>query len=401
MSIIAFEIQAEKVQAEKQRAFGARKFSWATLGFRTLTPFHRLQVLYVGFWFIVPCYEHSARQWWLLLLAFAVFLPFFTALHQGQRLGVRVLGLVGLLALAFVYVPYNLSAFGIYIFIATALNHIGSGARTFFRLLAGLCAFIVAQALLFHSPTWEILSAVGACTIGGVTVFLQSQTQKADARLRMAHDEIEQLAKTAERERIARDLHDVLGHTLSLIAVKSELAARLLETDPERSALELAEIQTTARRALSEVRQTVSGYRAQGLEAEIQQAGAALAASGIAFTSRPERVPRLPAQQEASLALILREAVTNILRHSGARTCAIALTQEPAGTTLEIRDDGRGISGEEGNGLRGMRERVRDLGGALQLRSESGTALRITLPKLHSATHGESVPGILNVATQH
>ncbi len=382
MSIAAFEIRAER-----NRAFSGRRFSWATLGFLTLSPFHRLQVLYVGFWFIYPCYAHSARQWWLLLLAFLVFLPFFTALHQGQRQAVRVVGLVGLLLLALVYVPYNLSAFGIYIFIATALNHIGSSARAFVRLLGGLCAFIVAQALIFHSPTWEILSAVGACVIGGVTVFLQCQTRKADARLRMAHDEIEQLAKTAERERIARDLHDVLGHTLSLITVKSELAARLLASDPQRTAQELAEIQTTARRALAEVRQTVSGYRTQGLEAEIQQATVALAASGVTVTSRPEHVPRLPAQQEASLALILREAVTNIVRHAGARTCAITLQAGPAEIVFEIRDDGRGLAGEEGNGVLGMRERVRELGGALELRSSAGTVLRLVLPAV--------LPGVL------
>ncbi len=396
MSITAFEILADR-----NRSFGARKFSWATLGFKTLEPFHRLQVLYVGFWLIEPCYEHSARQWWLLLPAFAIFLPFFTALHQGQTRTTRIVGLIGLLLLAFVYVPYNLSAFGIYIFIATALSEIGPTARAFFSLLAGLCIFIVAQAWMFHSPTWEILSAIGASTLAGVTVFLQCQTRKADARLRMAHDEIEQLAKTAERERIARDLHDVLGHTLSLISIKSELAARLLPTDPERTAQELAEIQTTARRALAEVRQTVSGYRAQGLAAEIAQAAAALAASGVTLMSSPEKMPRLPAQQEASLTLILREAITNIVRHAEAHSCAISITANKSVTVLEVRDDGCGIHGGEGNGLRGMRERVRELGGELQVSSESGVVLRVMLPGVQSqvlSTHSMAEGMLSSVA---
>ncbi len=375
MTLSAFE-----VAASRRDAFGRGGFSWATLGFRNLTHFHRLQLLYVGFWLIQPCYAHSARQWWALLLAFLVFLPFFTALHQGQRRSVRLTGLAGLLCLALVYVPYNLSAFGIYIFISTALNHIATGTRSFYRLLGGLCLFIVLQAWVFHQPTWELLCATGATLIGGLTVWFQCQSRKADARLSMAHDEIEQLAKSAERERIARDLHDVLGHTLSLIAVKSELAGKLLETDPERTARELAEIQATARRALSEVRQTVSGYRAQGLEAEFQQAGSALAAAGVAVNIIPAKPPRLPAQQEASLALILREAVTNILRHAEARACSITLSSTGAGTTLEVSDDGRGLSGEEGNGLLGIRERVRELGGTLALHSESGTLLRVTLP---------------------
>ncbi len=387
MSLIAFELAASR-----RSAFGRGGFSWATLGFRNLIPFHRLQLFYVGFWFIVPAYAHSARQWWLLLLAFLVFLPFFTALHQGQRQPVRILGLSGLLLLAFVYVPYNLSAFGIYIFIATALNHLAAGARSFYLLLAGLCAFVALQAWVFHQPTWELLSAIGACTIGGLSVWFQCQSRKADARLRMAHDEIEQLAKSAERERIARDLHDVLGHTLSLIAVKSELAGRLLDSDPERTARELVEIQTTARRALSEVRQTVSGYRAQGLEAEFQQAASALASAGVAATITPAKPPRLPAQQEASLALILREAVTNIIRHADARACCITLTSTGEGTTLEVRDDGRGLSGDEGNGLLGIRERVRELGGTLALHTESGTVLRVTLPASQLGKSAQASP---------
>ncbi len=374
MSLIAFELAASR-----RGAFGREKFSWATLGFRNLTPFHRLQLLYVGFWLIQPAYAQSARQWWTMLLAFLIFLPFFTALHQGQRQSIRLTGLAGLLALAFVYVPYNLSAFGIYIYVATALNHLATGARSFYLLLAGLCGLIAVQAWIFHQPTWELLSAIGACCIGGLTVWVQCQSRKADARLAMAHDEIEQLAKSAERERIARDLHDVLGHTLSLIAVKSELAGRLLQSDPERTARELAEIQTTARRALSEVRQTVSGYRAQGLEAEFQQAASALASAGVAATLTPATPPRRPAQQQAALALILREAVTNIIPHADARICAVTLTSTSEGTTLEVRDDGRGLSGDEGNGLLGIRERVRELGGTLDLDGSSGTVLRVAL----------------------
>ena len=341
-------------------------------------------LVYVGFWVIQPFYDHQTRPWIYLLLALLAFVPlFFLALYGNLRM--RRLCTLGMLALALVYVPVNESAFGIYFYLPWFLINLVESDAAFFRLIGLECTIIVLQAWVFHLSSWEWSVGIGVCALSGLNAVRMRQQERANTKLRMAHDEIEQLAKAAERERIARDLHDVLGHTLSLITVKSELAARLLASDPARTAQELAEIEVTARRALAEVRQTVSGYRAQGLEAEIQQATAALAASGVTVTSRPEKMPRLPAQQEASLALILREAVTNIVRHAGARTCAIALEEGPERTVLVVRDDGRGIAGEEGNGLRGMRERVRELGGELQVRSDGGAVLSVALPSLPPA----------------
>ena len=345
-------------------------------------------LVYVGFWVIQPFYEHKTRMWIYLALALLAFVSlYFGALYGHLR--TRRLCTLGILALALVYVPVNQSSFGIYFYLPWFLINMVESDAAFFRLIGIECTIIVVQAWVFHLDSWEWSVAIGVCALSGMNAVRMRQQERSNTRLRMARDEIEQLAKTAERERIARDLHDVLGHTLSLIAVKSELAGRLLGTDPARATQELAEIETTARRALTEVRQTVSGYRAQGLEAEIQQATAALAAAGVTLTSRPPRLPRLPAQQEASLALILREAVTNIVRHAGARTCAITLVAEDTRTMLEVRDDGCGMVREEGNGLRGMRERVGELGGDLQVLSESGTAVRVVLPRVQLPPPGE------------
>ena len=376
--------------ARNGRAFRGRPFSWWTLGLRTMTPYHRLHVWYVCFWLIVPSFSHSRMQWALLLLAFLIFLPFYTAMHEGETRAMRLVGLLGLSVLAFVYVPYNISAFGLYIYIATGLDYFSPRIDTFYRLLGALCLLIVGQFFVFHLPLWELGCAIASSALAGITTMMQCRQRRADARLSMAQDEIEQLAKTAERERIARDLHDVLGHTLSLITVKSELAARLLPIEPERAAQELAEIEATARRALSEVRQTVSGYRAQGMEHEVQEAAAMLRAAGIPLTERPATFPRLPAQAEAALALILREAVTNIVRHAGARTCSISLRVEGDATVLEVRDDGCGLAGREGNGMRGMRERVADLGGQLQVHSGGGTSLRVALPGTRGSVLSDS-----------
>ena len=358
-------------------------------------------LVYVGFWVIQPYYDQQPKQWLYLAYAFAAFLLCFCGGLYGS-LRVRRLSIVGMLAVALVYVPVNQSSFGIYFYIPWFLLNVVEGDLAYSALIALECVIVLLQAHFQHLHSWEWSISVGICALSGTNAVRLRQQARANAKLRMAQSEIEQLAKTAERERIARDLHDVLGHTLSLIAVKSELAERLLASDPERTARELAEIQTTARRALSEVRQTVSGYRAQGLEAELQQAAAALAAAGVTVTSRPGKLPRLAAQQEASLALMLREAVTNIVRHAGARSCAISLETSAAGMVLEMRDDGCGFRGVEGNGLRGMRERARELGGALMLRSDSGAVLRIMLPLPEpeaSQVHSGEARGLVSAAS--
>ena len=200
----------------------------------------------------------------------------------------------------------------------------------------------------------------------------------------MAHEEIEQLAKTAERERIARDMHDVLGHSLSLIVLKSELAGRLLASQPARAALEIAEIETAARQALAEVRKTITGYRSEGFASELTRAAQVLETAGVRL-NKPAKAPYLTPRHEATLSLVLREAVTNIVRHAGASECSIEVSTEQDRTQLVIADDGRGDIRQEGNGLRGMRERVQELGGSLSLESSRGTRLHIELPQFRES----------------
>jgi two-component system sensor histidine kinase DesK len=197
--------------------------------------------------------------------------------------------------------------------------------------------------------------------------------------LLMAQEEVEQLAKIAERERIARDLHDVLGHTLSVIVLKSELAAKLAEKDPARAAQEIRDVERISRDALSQVRSTVRGYQSRGLLAEVEQAKTALTAAGVQ-TQCDFGAPKLPAAQEGVLALALREAVTNVIRHAKATSCYLTLRQENGSCRLQIKDDGCGSASAEGVGLSGMRQRVESLGGQLQREISSGTCLTITLP---------------------
>ncbi|WP_229776022.1 sensor histidine kinase [Deinococcus ruber] len=206
-------------------------------------------------------------------------------------------------------------------------------------------------------------------------------------RLARVQAEKEKLAADAERERIARDLHDLLGHTLSVIVLKSELARKLAERDPARAIAEIADVERISREALGEVRSAVRGYRGSGLSAELARSKVALDAAGVRLElDAPELNSgglNLPAAVEYAMEMVLREAVTNIVRHAHARNAAVRVLREGQAFVLEVRDDGSSKSDSphvEGTGLTSMRERVRATGGDVQVSRRSGTCLRASFP---------------------
>jgi len=231
-----------------------------------------------------------------------------------------------------------------------------------------------------HVDGWVLFyAALFPIVIGAGNTFF-AERNRMNRQLRKAHEEVEHLAKVAERERIARDLHDVLGHTLSVITLKSELAGKLIDRDPQRAGKEIREVEEISRQALSEVRDAIRGYRAQGLVAELAHAKATLETAGVSVQCDASTGLQLPAMQESVLSLAVREGVTNVVRHAQATNCRLRLEQNNGTCRLEIADDGQGFVSLEGNGLRGMRERVEMLGGTLERNNRSGTTLVITLP---------------------
>jgi two-component system sensor histidine kinase DesK len=235
-----------------------------------------------------------------------------------------------------------------------------------------LTAVAVAVFVQSDQGTWVlvfIVLAVGVMT-GGIRL-MGERGRQYDVMSR-------ELALVEERERVARDVHDVLGHSLTVVTVKAELAERLVDLDPARAKAELAEIQVLSRQALAEIRATVGGLRAARLGDELSSARTALAGAGI-----EAHVPSDPAavdpRHRTVLAWVLREATTNVVRHSDADTCWVEL----ATNRLTVRDDGRGMEGRpEGNGIRGLRERVGAAGGELSLSTPPGghgTVLEVTL----------------------
>ena len=204
---------------------------------------------------------------------------------------------------------------------------------------------------------------------------------EANQQLSQAREQIARLAVGEERLRFARDLHDLLGHSLSVIALKSELAGRLIKTTPGLAANEVDDIEQVARDALREVRDAVAGYRQPSLSAELAGAREALTAAGIELRAEGEHMP-LPPAVEAVLAWAVREGVTNVMRHSQAKRCTIRIFKKDGSAAVEVVDDGRGGTPEPGSGLHGLRERVLERGGTLTAEPlpHEGFRLRVTVP---------------------
>jgi two-component system sensor histidine kinase DesK len=256
------------------------------------------------------------------------------------------------------------------------------------RLVAFLTAAVLAVIPLLAPmiiPAWEAESGVAfAVLLAAFASFGVSRLAERNVELKAAQHEIHRLAVAEERERAARDLHDILGHSLTVIAVKAELAGRLLEVEPSRAAGEVADLERLAREALADVRRTVGAYREVSLATELASARSALAAAGVA-ADLPTSVGDLPPARSELFGWAVREGVTNVVRHSGARRCTIRVGPD----RVEVVDDGLGPAPEAGatgagHGLRGLRERAEQMGGHLTVGRATpgrGFLLRVSLPE--------------------
>jgi two-component system sensor histidine kinase DesK len=238
-------------------------------------------------------------------------------------------------------------------------------------------AVVAADGLLDDVFILPVMCLLTSFALQGTRHLVSVNTELMEAR-----DELARNAVAQERLRFARDLHDLLGHSLSLIALKSELAGRLAELDPARARAEMADVEAAARRALAEVRDAVSGYRQVSLAQALAEARSALSAAGITLRAPAPGEP-LPGAVDAVLGWVIREATTNVLRHSGARSVTVDLDQVDGDVTLTVTDDGSGTAtGASGAGLAGLAERVEALGGRLVAgpAGSSGFRLAATLP---------------------
>jgi two-component system sensor histidine kinase DesK len=251
-----------------------------------------------------------------------------------------------------------------------------------------LCSALVTVTQLLDHQNAGAVFGYTISTIGvGSLMLALADLRAKNCELSEARAELARMAVAAERERFARDLHDLLGHSLSVIALKSELAGRLLASDPEAAAGEIADVQTVARQSLTEVREAVSGYRQPTLDSELEGARIALSAAGV-DTSVVRAPVTLDPEVEGVLAWAVREGATNVIRHSRAQRCAITVALGDDGARVVITDDGVGAAsgGSDdatcGHGLEGLLERAASLGGRVEAGpiAEGGFRLAMTLP---------------------
>jgi two-component system sensor histidine kinase DesK len=342
-------------------------------------PFYMLMA-YFGFFFLQPIFDHAGwKEWLFTALGTIVFLVLYWGVLWLENKSWQLAGLGVMVLVGAAYAPFNSGASCFFIFAAALLPYILEQDSAVLGSIAIILAVAGLETWLLHLSGWFLFySCALSVVVGGTNIYFAQKTRMYQ-QLKIANREIEHLAKVAERERIARDLHDVLGHTLSVIILKSELAGKLIDHDPERAKAEIADVELTSRSALADVRSTIRGYRAHSLEAELKQAKATLETAGVAVKSESAEVRLTPAQ-ESVVSLVVREAVTNVVRHAQARNCHLRLMPVNGNCRIEIQDDGRGGGAVEGNGLRGMRERIEALGGTLERENRVGTRLSIEFP---------------------
>jgi len=258
------------------------------------------------------------------------------------------------------------------------------GRATVIGLLCctGLAVAISAATGLGYSNT-VVAGAVVA--LGNLLAHSAERRNVLMYRLKETRAELARAAVAEERLRISRDLHDLLGHSLSLITLKAELAGRVIGTDPERAAREITELETVARRSLTEVRQAVTSYRQPSLAAELVSSPRMLASAGIDCQLRVPAAYSLPPAVDAMLAWTVREGATNIVRHSAARHAEVVIELTGTAASARLSDDGTGPRGKTlpaGSGLVGLAERAARLGGALSAGAgeHGGFWLRVSVP---------------------
>src|SRR4249919_1118222 len=314
------------------------------------------------------------------IVAILVFLPTYFAFYRvGERIRPWLIAAIALIGYALI--PFNPGG-NTFIIYALAMVGIILPARPAIIAALAIFALMALEFFWLVSDPFYALGSVSVVAVIGTMVVAGNIYARArwrrNAELRLTQDEVRRLAGMAERERIGRDLHDLLGHTLSVVALKSELAGKLIDRDPAAAKLQIREVETVARQALAQVREAVAGIRATGLQAELAAARLALLAADVRLDQRLAPLA-LDAKVEFALAMALREATTNIIRHAEANRVEVELVEESPGLRLSISDDGRGGIARHGNGLTGMRERLQEIGGTLEIESLPGAGTRLVL----------------------
>ena len=339
-------------------------------------------LVYLGNLVWQPAFATTGVGGWLAALAVAAaFVPLFVLSYHAQP-RVRTAALVSTIALGLAASVVNIGASVLFVYAAAMVAQ--RRREVVLRWLIALSLLLAVPAVASAVPMpyrlWGIVPSLMFVWIVGFAARDQAERDRETQRLRIDRARAEQLAAAAERERIARDLHDLLGQTLTGLVVRAQLIESLAEVDPAGVVPEARQVEAAARDALAQVRAAVSGLSEVSLDDEIAAARRTLAAVGVEAVVEVSPADDPGPLLERCLALALREAVTNVVRHAGADRCTISLRREDDRWRLQVTDDGVGGDPVEGNGLRGMRERISAVGGMVEHRSRPGTTVVVSVP---------------------
>lgn len=336
-------------------------------------------VFYFVRFFVAPM---SLWDWVVNLGVLALFLPGYFLAFRYSKLVVPI-GLF-FIALSLLVAPFNWGANCFAIFACNFFAYSQPARRALGLILATVATLAVSAWLLDYHPVYFLLIGVIASLGSGLSAIFDRQRLTNIARKNRSLDEVQRLAQIAERERIGQDLHDLLGHTLTVVNLKAQLAHHLLDNgQTERARQALQTIESVAQKAVKEVRQAVTGYKTHSLQQELNDQRHYFAAMGIALVVDREDW-LLPPAMESQLIMMVREALNNVLKHAEAKQCRITFNRDAQHLYLLIEDNGRGIKQlgqlNDGNGIGGIRQRAEALGGHLAIEHRDGFALVITLP---------------------
>lgn len=352
--------------------------------------------------FLLP-EEHDIGFSAYVVLAFLgmFFFHLFFKPVQGVEIGIVVGGVIAFLACYFR--AYWCQGKELFFYIAaicligSVMSGINSGASVFFVYAAGFCCgfsprnkaffvllFVLLYVVSFSLLTQQLLSfwfpALFFSSIIGLLNIHQNEVQNKNKALKQSQQEIKQIAETAERERISRDLHDILGHSLSVITLKAELASKMIDKGITLDKIkdEIKAVETLSRATLAQVRGAVSGYNKATIAHELLQATVATQAAGIKLIENIA-VCELPLEVESELALIIRESITNVIRHADTNSVQVDLVNKNNELILTITDQGYIQDIKENSGIQNMRSRINKIGGQMKFIKLPNTQLQFTL----------------------
>lgn len=329
-----------------------------------------------------------------ILLTIFFFITFrYAYISKSWRVYVLTLILIGISFTSTYLFNYFYFSFYIAYFIGNIKDRVAFMTLYIIHLVSTAVAInfsiVLHEALLLRHLPFVIISSLSVIFLP-FSIYNRKERDKLQEKLEDANKRISELVILEERQRIARDLHDTLGQKLSMIGLKSDLARKIVHKDPEQAKNEMRDIQQTARTALNEVRKMVSQMRGIRLNEEMVHVEQILKAAQINLVSEKElTVTNVPLLIENILSMCLKEAVTNVVRHSGASTCYITLEQSQTEINLIVKDNGIGSVATDftkGNGLSGMKERLEFVNGHLKIMTENGTSLIITVPNVVKQT---------------